>query len=168
MNATTKKMSFIKRMAAVVLMLIMVVSGMGVAAVSANAGPVGRAVVGTLILGTAAEMGRQNNIKEDIVKYQNTYLEPQYDYNTGKYGYVNDRGEWIIPPQYEEAYDFHSEVARVKKSNGRYNYITKGDNQCNITDYDVALDFNSNGTAFVKNNANDSNYTQIDVCGIEQ
>lgn len=164
MNTTKKKTNIMKRIAAVAIMLVMMVSGMGVAAVSANAGPVGTFIV----LGTVTEMGREDNIKEDIVKYQNTYLEPQYDYNTGKYGYVNDRGEWIIPPQYEEAYEFHSEVARVKKSNGQYNYITKGNRQCNITDYDVALDFNSNGTAFVKSNANDSNYTQINVCGIEQ
>ncbi|MHC4561541.1 MAG: WG repeat-containing protein [Planctomycetota bacterium] len=53
----------------------------------------------------------------------------QNDYNVehrpvgGRWGYVNRCGEWVFPPQFEEAGPFFSGVARVVKS-GRVVYIT--------------------------------------------
>lgn len=158
---TNVKTSPMKKIMAVAIMLVMLVSGIGLFAVNTNASAVGK----TLVVLGMAESGRQSNITEDIQKHQGEYLKPAYDYNSGKWGYVNDYDEWVIAPQYEEAYDFHSEVARVRKDNGKYNYITKGGRECSFNDYDVAMDFNSNGTAFVKSNANNSSYSTINVYG---
>lgn len=157
---TKVKTSKVKRIAALAIMLVMLLSGVSLAAVNAHASAAGA----LLLLGTA-ESGRQSNISEDITKYQNENYYPAYDDQTGKYGYQNEYGEWVIAPKYVEAYEFHSGVARVMKDNGRYNYITKSGRECSYNDYDVALDFNSNGTAFVKSSASDSNYKTINVFG---
>jgi hypothetical protein len=42
----------------------------------------------------------------------------------GKWGFINQNGEWVIPPQYEYAMNFQDGLACVKE-NGRYGYINK-------------------------------------------
>lgn len=43
-------------------------------------------------------------------------------YDDGEYGYINHKGEIVIPPQFEEAAPFSDMVALVKQD-GRYGYI---------------------------------------------
>ena len=41
-----------------------------------------------------------------------------------KYGWINRHGEWIIPPDYEEANPFQEGLAAVKKE-GKWGYIKR-------------------------------------------
>lgn len=42
----------------------------------------------------------------------------------GRFGYIDRTGQWVIQPRFEEAFDFHRSVARVR-SGGKFGYIDK-------------------------------------------
>ena len=42
----------------------------------------------------------------------------------GKWGFINDRQEWVIQPRYEDAKEFQSGKAAVKQ-NGKWGFINK-------------------------------------------
>ena len=49
-------------------------------------------------------------------------LLPIIDADTGKTGYINDRGLWVISPQYDDASPFRDGLALVEKD-GKLMYI---------------------------------------------
>jgi len=61
---------------------------------------------------------------------QNGRLTPQREYivrkENGLYGYIDQRGEWVIPPQWEEAWPFSDGLARVEKDQHTYYIDTDG------------------------------------------
>lgn len=67
-----------------------------------------------------------------------------------KYGYLDAKGEWIVPPLYDTAEDFSEGVAAVSQ-NGKYGYIDLSGNIKIPLQYDGALPF-SEGLAAVKEN----------------
>lgn len=65
----------------------------------------------------------------------------------GKWGFVNQNGEWIISPQYEYAMNFQDGLACVKE-NGRYGYINTAGRMSIDAKYIGAVSF-SDGLASV-------------------
>lgn len=57
-----------------------------------------------------------------------------------KYGYINGKGEFVIPCEYDDAADFNNGIAKVKKFWG-WGYIGKTGNPITGYDYDGAEDF---------------------------
>lgn len=80
----------------------------------------------------------------------------------GKYGYINGKGEFVIPCEYVDAADFDNGIARVKKFWG-WGYIDKTGNPIISFDYDEAEDF-VNGLAKVQK---ENNIIFIDTTGKE-
>lgn len=80
----------------------------------------------------------------------------------GKYGYINGKGEFVIPCEYVDAADFNNGIARVKKFWG-WGYIDKTGNPIISFDYDEAEDF-VNGLAKVQK---ENNIIFIDTTGKE-
>lgn len=66
----------------------------------------------------------------------------------GKYGYIDENGEIIIPFQFEEAYPFSDGYARVADNSGKYGFIDKKGKQIIDYEYFTATDF-INGIARV-------------------
>lgn len=56
------------------------------------------------------------------------------------YGYINGKGEFVIPCEYADATDFNNGIAKVKKFWG-WGYIDKTGNPITGFDYDKAEDF---------------------------
>lgn len=68
---------------------------------------------------------------------------------TGKCGYINNKGEIVIQPQFEEAYDFSEGLARIfDKTSRKYAYIDSTGNQITEFKFTDAMDF-SDGMALV-------------------
>ncbi len=70
------------------------------------------------------------------------------------YGYVNGQGEYVIPPQYEEARSFSEGYAAVKKD-GKWGYINPKGEFVIAAQFEQAFDFGENnfhGMARVKIN----------------
>lgn len=66
----------------------------------------------------------------------------------GLYGYINYKGEEVIPLKYEYAKDFSDGLAEVKQ-NGKYGFIDKSGNFIGFRQYDYVYDFRG-GLAKVK------------------
>lgn len=66
---------------------------------------------------------------------------------SGRYGYVNSKGEYVINPQFDEATMFREGIARVKKD-GKYGYIRKDGNYLCLPTYVDATIFRE-GIAWV-------------------
>lgn len=66
----------------------------------------------------------------------------------GLYGYVNEKNEWVIPAQYQEASLFHDGIATVKKDN-EYFFIDKTGKKISSETYPEATPF-IEGLAIVK------------------
>jgi WG containing repeat len=78
-------------------------------------------------------------------------LAPASDLVSGKYGYMNTKGEWIIQPQYWQAKPFNGGIALIANSqtNTRWMYInTKGDTLFNKFGYATAASF-KDGVALI-------------------
>lgn len=67
----------------------------------------------------------------------------------GKWGFVDNNGEMIIEPIYDDARSFTSELAAVKK-NGVWGFIDMEGNTAVDFIFEDARDFSSNGCCFVK------------------
>ena len=52
-------------------------------------------------------------------------LLPICDMASGKYGFIDDRGRWVIAPEWDRASDFRDGLALVEKD-GRLMYIDRG------------------------------------------
>jgi|GEM_PF-1510341 len=85
------------------------------------------------------------------------------DYETEKYGYINRKGELIIPFIYDNALDFKEGYASVEKGD-KYGYIDKEGNIVIPFIYDYADSF-SEGLAVVEINGK---YGLIDKLGYEK
>jgi len=59
----------------------------------------------------------------ESVSNKDFVLKPIQNQN-GKWGYVNESGRCMIPPVFDEAYNFCDNLARVKTC-GKYGYINK-------------------------------------------
>lgn len=71
-------------------------------------------------------------------------LAPASDLTTGKYGYMNTKGQWVIQPHYWQAKPFNGGIALIANSqtNTRWMYInTKGDTLFNKSGYSTAESF---------------------------
>ncbi|WP_405374373.1 WG repeat-containing protein, partial [Pseudobutyrivibrio sp.] len=76
-----------------------------------------------------------------------------YDDETGLLGYMNEDGEYVIPPQFTEAYNFSDGIAAVRKEvDGKeaWGYIDKSGNVVIDYQYQDAGNFSSDGIAVVK------------------
>ena len=58
---------------------------------------------------------------EERLEFSKGFL-PIIDADTGKTGYINDRGLWVISPQYDDASPFRDSLALVEKD-GKLMYI---------------------------------------------
>jgi hypothetical protein len=68
--------------------------------------------------------------------------------SSGKWGYINKKGEYLINPQFKDANFFHDGLAKVVSSEGKVGYISKdGKYQISATFKDGT--FFSDGLAFV-------------------
>ena len=68
----------------------------------------------------------------------------------GKYGYVDERGHWVIQPRFDDASSFSEGLTRVK-TNGKWGFIDKRGNFAIQPRFDDASSF-SEGLAKVKTN----------------
>lgn len=66
----------------------------------------------------------------------------------GLYGYINEKNEWVIPAQYQEASLFHQGIATVKKDN-EYFFIDKTGKKISPETYQEATPF-IEGLAIIK------------------
>ena len=55
--------------------------------------------------------------------------------NNGAWGYINTSGEWVIQPQFANAYNFSCGYAAVYGADGKAHFIDKSGNYC-VGDYD--------------------------------
>jgi hypothetical protein len=76
-------------------------------------------------------------------------LAPAKD--AGKWGYINQTGQWVVPPTYNFANDFSEDIANVQ-INGKWGYIDGAGNKVTDALYDDAYSFH-NGLARVKKNS---------------
>ena len=65
---------------------------------------------------TSTDNGETENSSEEEVSEE---LYPVKDEDTEKYGYVNNKGEWVIEPKYISAYGFDSETGLAKVQTSR-------------------------------------------------
>ena len=68
---------------------------------------------------------------------------------TGKTGFINANGIYIVPAQYEKATSFQNGIATVRSS-GKWSYIDTKGKVILPAKYDMASAFNSDGTAEVR------------------
>ncbi len=82
---------------------------------------------------------------------------------SNKYAYINSSDEIILPPQYDTAYPFYENLARVKVNGSRYFINNNGEAVINLTDFDGAS-FND-GWAFVQYKAGTN---EMDTCYVDK
>lgn len=73
----------------------------------------------------------------------------------GKYGYVNENGEWIIEPIYQVAWDFKEGIGRIKtppRFTGKYGFIKSDGKYLIAPQFDSARDFKHGFAAVAINN----------------
>jgi hypothetical protein len=73
---------------------------------------------------------------------------PQYDINSGLYGYVNASGKWLIEPKFKEARAFSEDKAAVAAKEGVWGYIKLDGSYLITPKYSSAYSF-KNGLAIV-------------------
>jgi hypothetical protein len=78
----------------------------------------------------------------------------------GKYGYMNHKGEMVIPVKFDKAEDFHEGLAQVE-INGKWGYIDHAGNIVIQPQFDFALKFSCGMAAVGKNRQ----YTFVDRNG---
>ena len=66
----------------------------------------------------------------------------------GKWGFVDEDGNWVIEPKFVEAFDFHEGFSMVK-IDGKWGYIKTDGTYLVEPKFDYAQDF-KNGTAYVE------------------
>jgi hypothetical protein len=79
-------------------------------------------------------------------------LAPAADITTGKFGYMNTKGQWVIQPQYWQAKPFNSGIALIGNSqtNTLWMYLnTKGDTLFNKSGYSTAAESFDDGIALI-------------------
>ncbi len=84
-------------------------------------------ILGCMVLGITGcgkESSEKNNrgVDNSSNNSKEVALYPVKDDETGKYGYVDNKGKWVIDPEYTAAYGFDSEtgLAKVWTSNKSY------------------------------------------------
>lgn len=89
-----------------------------------------------------------DQIYQDVRLFNNsTYAAVMID---GKWGFVNNMGEVVISPKYEEARSFSCDHAAVK-IDGKWGFINMKGEIVIAPQFDDAKDFNSSGCVFVYN-----------------
>lgn len=66
------------------------------------------------------------------------YLQPEY--SDGKFGYINDKKEFVIPPKYDYADNFNEGMARIC-CNKKFGFINEKGVEIIETTYDYAQNF---------------------------
>ena len=61
--------------------------------------------------------------REYVASSETGKLAPAKDPTTGKYGYINIYGDWIIKPEYDQAGCFNGDVAPILDQYNEYEYI---------------------------------------------
>ena len=79
--------------------------------------------------------------------------------NTGKFGFINKKGEIVIPLKYEMAFDFSEGLANIKE-NGKWYFINKSGMKILKMGYDH-IDSFSEGLAHVENGATEAYFSRI-------
>ncbi len=94
----------------------------------------------------------------------NASISPQKD-ESGKWGYVNDKGKYIIKPRFEEAGDFIDGLARIR-IHSKYGFINECGRPRIRPMFDNARDFSEGLAAvMVYNSANHPVWGYIDIRG---
>lgn len=92
--------------------------------------------VSSTIFGTLSQVNEgnensnelKNRINSDLYDYRGTFCDEIAKITkNGKYGWINENGEVIIPCIYDFAFDFSEGMASVKKDD-KYGYIDKSGN----------------------------------------
>lgn len=95
-------------------------------------------LLSVVLLFTSCSAPKNSETQVGNTTQENITLVP---YKEGdKWGYVDENKNIVIKPMYEEAYDFHEGLARVKV-NGKYGYIDTKGNMVIDAIYDKAGDF---------------------------
>ncbi|MCR9051196.1 MAG: protein phosphatase 2C domain-containing protein [Phaeodactylibacter xiamenensis] len=72
------------------------------------------------LLGSGEEESERNEVRNMLAEEMRRPYRPHLDPNTGKYGYKNNEGDWVIEPQYEKASAFNEDGhATVTTTNGQ-------------------------------------------------
>lgn len=74
-------------------------------------------------------------INTDIMDTEGDLLFAAKDNSSGAWGYINTSGEWVIQPQYSEAYNFSCGYAAVVGADGKACFIDREGNKA-LDDYD--------------------------------
>ena len=74
------------------------------------------------------------SIRTDIMDTDGELLLAAKD-SSGAWGYINTSGEWVIQPQFADAYNFSCGYAAVYGADGKAHFIDKSGNLC-VGDYD--------------------------------
>ncbi len=83
-----------------------------------------------------------------------------------KRGYIDKKGNEVVPFIYDDAENFKDGIALVKK-NGKYGYIDKKGNEVIKVEYDELSSFDSNGLAwYVKPNTDNNKYKWPKATGV--
>jgi hypothetical protein len=70
----------------------------------------------------------------------------------GKYGYIDAKGDWAIPPRFDDAWGFSANGLAVVKENGKWSYINAKGDWAISPRFDDAWDFSANGLAKAEEN----------------
>lgn len=80
----------------------------------------------------------------------------------GKCGFIDENGNWIVSPQYDEVNDFFWDDMIEVKNNGKWGYVNLTDQTVITPQFDEVRFFEDNGTACVKK---DGKWLFIDKTG---
>jgi hypothetical protein len=90
-----------------------------------------------LLLGVCGDGALGENAREGISSME-------FD---GKYGYIDARGDWVVPPRFDEAGNFSANGRALVEENGKYGYIDAKGDWAISPRFDEAGDFSANGLA---------------------
>lgn len=100
---------------------------------------------GYQMISTTGEIVGSTTYEDARLFLDNTYAAVKLN---GKWGFVDDQGNMVIEPQFEDARSFSNGFAAVKKD-GLWGFITKTGAVAIEPQFEDAKDFNSNGCAFI-------------------
>lgn len=105
-----------------------------------------------------------NKDTQQIQSEEEINLKPKYDSDKKLYGYVDEKGNWIIEAKYKKAEEFCNGYAEVMLSSRNYTFIDQKGTQITNEVFYSAESFAENGLAIVQKEE-DGNYGYINNKG---
>ena len=107
--------------------------------------------LGFLVFGSQ-EDGEESLITQVMNKKEDAEKSLVYVFIGGKFGYINAKGEMVIPARFDVAVDFTANgLARIKE-NGKWGYINAKGEMVIPARFDYVGNFAANGLAYIKEN----------------